>query len=124
MLTTKLVIRLLDADGVLLGWAEALGEARGDGIITVAAPTLIAVEEIGRPCAVSVHWCDVNVEIRQPIEHPQVVFPGQAFTIPAEWAAIVCGKMPSGLPPVTVRSPVRIEMLPGAIGAKGTPIGG
>lgn len=118
MLMTKLVVRILGIEGELLGWAEAVGEARGDGKLWVVDPTLIGIERDGVTAHVSIHWCDVNIEVRPPME-PHFVKIGSVFTIPGEWDAITCGPAAGGLPPVTVRNPVLITMLPGSLGAKG-----
>ena len=117
MMLTKLVIRLLDADQVLLGWAEVEGHARGDGKIWVNAPTVLPITDPGKPKYVSVHWCDVNVEIRSEIADIAQVVVGDTITLPGEWAAITCGPAAGGLPPVTVRSNVEIGVPVGALGA-------
>ncbi len=117
MLVTKLVIRILDAQDQLLGWAEAQGEARGDGKLWVSGPTLVGIERDGETAYLSVHWCDVNVEIRSVIERT-LVQPGKIFRLPGEWPAITCGPAAGGLPPVTVRSPVSIDVPLGAMGVR------
>ncbi len=116
MLVTKLVIRILDAQDNLLGWAEAEGVAYGDGKLTVAHPVLLGIEQRGRPAMLSVHWADVNVEIRSAMDRADVKA-GDVFQIPAPWAAITVGPMATGLPPVTVSSPVRIVVPVGGLGA-------
>jgi hypothetical protein len=118
MLVTKLVVRILGEQEELLGWAEVAGEARGDGKITVADKTFILIEQAGKAMYHSIHWCDVNVEIRSLVERQPVVV-GDVLTIPGEWVAIVCGPAAGGLPPVTVRTPVEIGIPVGSLGAKG-----
>ncbi len=118
MLVTKLVIRILDGKGDLLGWAEAIGEARGDGKITVTGPTVVGIEMGGEAEFLSVHWCDVNVEIRSPMVRSRMR-PGQLYRIPGEWPAITCGPAAGGLPPVTVSTPVVVQCLPGGTGMRG-----
>ena len=118
MLTTRLIIRLLNAQGQLLGWAEALGEARGDGALWVWAPTNIGIEVNGILTHVSVHWCDVNVEVRV-VAAPQTVTLGQVITLPGNWEAMRCGPAAGGLPPVTVRTPVSVGLLAGSLVGKG-----
>jgi hypothetical protein len=119
MLYTKLVVRLLDPNSQLLGWTEVIGEARGDGKITVADPTIIHLDTKGIISTISVHWCDVNVEVRphfEPIKQESNI--GDTFSLQADWVAIDCGPAAGGLPPVTVRTPVKIEALTGALGAR------
>jgi hypothetical protein len=116
MLTTKLVVRALDAGGALIGWAEATGEARGDGNLTVTKPTLIALELPGVPVSVSVHWADVNVAVTVPVDTRQLL--GRLLMIPGEWVALVCGPMANGLPPVTVSTPVTVGVPVGSLGAR------
>jgi hypothetical protein len=118
MLVTKLVIRMLDVDEQLLGWAEVQAEARGDGKLWVDPPTFVAIERDGVVNYLSVHWCDVNVEIRSVVERARVTL-GQLFELPGQWAAITCGPAAGGLPSVTVRSPVAVQVPVGAFGAKG-----
>lgn len=115
---TKLVLRLLTDKSELLGWAEVEGDARGDGQIWVDPPTIIPLEQSGTLAHVSVHWCDVNVEIRQDVDHTSVKA-GDVMTLPGNWAAITVGPAAGGLPPVTVRSNVAINVPLGALGARG-----
>jgi hypothetical protein len=115
---TKLVIRILGRKEELLGWAEAVGEARGDGKIWISEPTLVLVEQDGTAMYLSMHWCDVNVEIRSLIEqHP--VKQGDVFNLPGEMVAFVCGPAAGGLPPVTVRNAINIGIPVGSLGARG-----
>jgi hypothetical protein len=118
MLTTKLVIRIMDAQNQLLGWAEATGEAKGDGKIWVDAPTRVMIEQTGIPHLLSVHWCDVNVEIRSLVEQKKPLAFGNVLELPGQWPAITCGPAAGGLPPVTVRDPVSIGIPVGALGAR------
>lgn len=115
MLLTKLVVRILDARNQLLGWAEAEGHARGDGKLWVNAPTLVPIELAGTPAVLSVHWCDVNVEIRSDVERAKVNA-GDMLTLPGNWPAVTCGPAAGGLPPVTVRSAVTLGVPVGAMG--------
>lgn len=114
-MTTKLVIRILDAGIRLLGWAEVQAEMRGDGCLTVDAPTLVPVDDSGVPAWLSVHWCDVNVETRSRIETSKVRT-GDMFTVPGPWVAITVGAPAGGLPPVTVRSAIRVAVPTGVLG--------
>lgn len=117
MLTTKLVVRVMDADLRLLAWTEVQGEARGDGALWVKAPTLAGVEAAGVPAWLSVHWADVNVEARSRFDH-RAVSVGEVLTLAWPSAPILTvGPMPEALPPVTVRAPIRVAMPVGALGA-------
>lgn len=118
MLKTKLVIRMLDAAEELIGWAEAAGQARGDGKLWVEEPTLVMIERDAVIAYLSVHWCDVNVEIRSAVELAKVTA-GQLLRLPGDWEAIVVGPAAGGLPSVTVRTPVEVRVPVGAFGAKG-----
>jgi hypothetical protein len=100
----KLVIRLLDGDGKLLGWTEHAPLLLGDGTLRASSNIVIPVDEAGVTAFVSTHWCDVNVETRVHAGTFTVV-PGAQFA----WARykdmlVVCGQMPVNLPPVTVKS--------------------
>ena len=117
-MNTKIVVRLLGLGNKLLGWAECVGHARGDGKIWIDDPTTVMIEEAGETRFLSVHWCDVNVEVRNPVE-VQKVTPGMFITLPGNWPAITCGPAAGGLPPVTVRSPIKVGVPVGAIGGRG-----
>ena len=118
MLLTKLVVRVLDESEQLLGWAEVIGQARGDGKIWVERATEIVIETSGVPHYLSVHWCDVNVETRSVIESAFVKV-GNSLHIPADWSAIICGPAAGGLPAVTVRSPITIGVPVGSFSGVG-----
>jgi hypothetical protein len=115
MLTTRLIVRVLDAAGSLLAWAEVHAEARGDGRLWSTHACLAPVEAAGEPAFVSVHWPDVHVEARAPIAY-QGVKPGDTVTLPwANQPVMTIGPMPGPLPPVTVRSSVSVAMPPSAM---------
>jgi hypothetical protein len=102
---TKIVVRCLTTEGALLGWAETQAAVPGDGHLRASEPVVVLIDVDGECAAVSVHWCDVNVEVRQPL---QVPYPcGAGATIVAFNAGDVLirvGDMPNGLPPVTTKS--------------------
>ena len=114
---TKLIVRILNEQEEMLGWAEAVGHARGDGKIWVDAPTQVFIEESGVVFYLSVHWCDVNVEIRSRVD-PASVIKNNMLELPGDWPAITCGPAAGGLPPVTVRAPIVIGIPVGAMGLK------
>lgn len=116
MLLTKLVVRLLGATGNLLGWTEVVGTARGDGCLWVEHPATVVIEEAGMPVWNSVHWCDINVEVRTPIVPDKVLKVGDKVNL--DWAngpALRCGPAAGGLPPVTVREPIMIGLSHGSL---------
>lgn len=118
MLTTKLVVRVLDAGGDLLAWTEVLGEARGDGRLWASRSYSAPVERAGVPAVLSVQWADVNVEARTPLALAAVA-PGDV--IPLQWAEqpiMTIGQMPGPLPPVTMRAAVAIGVPVGAVGGR------
>jgi hypothetical protein len=123
MLTTKIVIRIMNEQEEILGWAEVMAEARGDGKLWVAEPTMVLIEKDGVTRYFSSHWCDVNVELRHVVEPKQVKF-GEMLEIPGELAIITVGPAAGGLPSVTVREPIRIGIPVGNLGAKGREFGG
>lgn len=113
----KLVVRLLAADGRLLGWAEVAAVARGDGQLHAAEPVLIAPDEKGIATVLSVHWADVNVEARQALNPPTVL--DRMVTVFQAGPIFRVGEMPTELPPVTVRTPAVVGVPVGALGAVG-----
>lgn len=111
---TKLVIRLMDAEGELLGWTQVEGHARGDGIIWLEQMAQVPVDVKGVLAFMSVHWCDVNVEIRHAVELLEVT-PENYYIVPAG-PMIKCGPAAGGLPPVTVRTPINLGVPAGTMG--------
>ncbi len=118
-MTTKVVVRLLTADQILLGWAEVQALARGDGQLWCQAPVLVGIEAAGALTWLSVHWADVNVETRTACDG-RAVHPGQIVTVFPHASPILCvGPMPGYLPPVTVHGPVALAVPLGQMGAIG-----
>lgn len=115
---TKLVLRLLAADGSLLGWTEVQAEGR-EGALWAIRPVAVCIEAAGVPETVSVHWADVNVEVRVPCTVTSAVTPGQIVGLPYGDGAplITLGAPARGLPPVTVRQTVAIGVPSAVIGA-------
>ncbi len=112
---TKFVLRVVDDANVLYGWVEVPAEARGDGCLWAKAPALLAIECAGAPTVLSVHWADVNVELRREWTLGPVSL-GQIVTIPNDTPLLIVGPMATGLVPVTVRG-AAIVMPVGVIGA-------
>lgn len=117
---TKIVVRLLDETGRLLGWAQVMARAKGDGKLWSSGPLRIPIELRGLATTLSLHWCDVNVEIRLALPRPTWFEAGETYT-PYEEAAdlITVGAIPGELPAVTVRGPVAVDLLAGELGAGG-----
>lgn len=126
-MTQKFVVRLLDAAGALLAWAEVHATAKPQARPAASCPfvsathTLFAIEQSGLASQISVHWCDLDVARVQAIVEPVPVQAGQAFTfawIEPVW--LVAGMRNVPLPAVTVRAPVSVLVPVGAMGAVGT----
>ena len=66
-ITSKLVLRLLDADGHLLGWCQHDAAVKGDGLLRAAGVVVLVLDAPGVPTSLSIHWADVNSEIRVPM---------------------------------------------------------
>lgn len=116
-MTTKLVLRLLDDTDRLLGWAEVAGEARGDGAIWTPGPVPIPIEADGAPAVVSIHWADINVEVRVPCARPLMTV-GDTLVCPTEAQPVIrVGAPPHHLAPVTVRQRVSLGLTPATLGA-------
>lgn len=116
-MTTKLVVRVLDAEGALLAWAPVWALAKGDGCLWVSETYQAAVETPGTPAFLSVHWADINIEIRQPFAG-QPLAVGQLINLHWDGPVIIVGPAAGGLPPVTVRGAVQIGVPAGSLGAK------
>jgi hypothetical protein len=120
VLTTKMVVRVLDAEGVLLGWAEVMAEARGDGCLwPTSADQVVVISELsGVPAALSIHWADVNIETRVPCRNTRRMALGEL--LPLQWPGpmMQVGPMANGLPAVTVRAPITIGVPPAQLGAR------
>lgn len=115
---TKVVIRVLAADESLLGWVEVRGEARGDGHLWAGHPVAVPIDQSGTPATVSIHWADVNVEIRVAAP-PTPVTAGMALLLPyGEQPLFKVGEMPQSLAPVTVRQSVGIGVPMGYLGVR------
>ncbi len=104
----RLVVRVLDADNRLLAWAPVPAEMRGDGCLWVTGVHPAPVEAVGVPAWISVHWPDLNVQVRTRLPSVSSVAPGQ--TIPLAWPQPVIRfpSDPTPMPGVTVRGPVGI----------------
>lgn len=115
----KLVIRLLDASGNLLGWVEHRALLRGDGMLRASGPVVIPIEAEGQPAQVSVHWCEVNVETRSSVDGavPPVKIGDSLSVYGLNTVLIAVGPQANGLPPVTVRRRLEVAVPTGGLGA-------
>lgn len=114
MLTTKVVVRVMDDADTLLGSAVVQAEARGDGCLWAPSQTLIPFEAHGRATVLSFHLADVHIEQRIAIDVEAV--PGRALTLAAPLVKL--GDPPTHvLPPITVGAQV-VALPVGVLGAK------
>ncbi len=120
-MTAKIVCRVLDANGRMLGWSEHHALVPGDGTLRADGPVQIPIDQRGRPYAISLHWVDVNVETRIPCSGELLdVHSGSALTVFASGQPIVTlGQPPVGLPMITVGRPVRVGIPVGQMGSRG-----
>lgn len=116
----KIVLRLLDDDDALLGWTEIQAQARGDGCLWSPGPVVVVTDTSGVPAVVSLHWCEVNTEVRLPLPESRLVAAGQPLQLyDRATPIIVCGKVPGRLPAVTLRKPVAITVPVQQMGVRG-----
>lgn len=116
---TKLIVRLLDSAGQMLGWQQAEGVLRGDGQVSVDRVIEVPIEKAGAPHTASVHWVDVNVEIVTPVYRVETVRVGDVVAVFQPGPVFRVGPQAGGLPPITTRGPVTVHVLAGALGAMG-----
>jgi hypothetical protein len=99
----RLIVRLLDEAGALLGWAPLRVEARGDAMLRASHGLALTVEQAGLAYALSFHWADVHIQ-RRVLVGPLAVSVGQQ--VPVVGAGEVVWILPSDtgpLPAVSVR---------------------
>jgi len=116
-MTTTLVYRLMSDDGTLLGWVSGAVHARGDGSLYAVGDVVIPVDVPGLPSSVIVHWPDVNIHttVSMPLGTP-ALSAGYTVTVHADGAKVLTlGEASGGLPPVTVRNPVRVDVPAGGM---------
>lgn len=116
---TKIVVRLLDEEGMLLGWASLLAEARGDRCLRAAQACAIPIDAAGVATMLSYHWADLNIQKRVPLTHTQPMRVGDTMTLTFPDDVIFTFPSDEGpLPPVTVRGSVTVAVPTGAMGAR------
>jgi hypothetical protein len=116
-MTAKIVIRLLTADNQLLGWCEHHARMRGDGGLRSDSVVRLAPTLAGTPVCVSMHWCDVNTEVRIPWTAGPVTVGSIVTLFAPDEMMIRVGEMTGRLPPVTVGS-TSIGMPAASLGLK------
>jgi hypothetical protein len=121
----KFVVRLLDAAGTLLAWAQVYATAKPQARPSASCPfvamgnTQFVIEQDGLANQISVHWCDLDLARVTPLMEPVPVKALQVFTfawIEPVW--LVSGMKDVPLPQVTVRAPVKIGVPTGALVTK------
>lgn len=95
-----LVVRLLDADGRLLAWAPVRAEARGDQCLWACEPLVAAPTASGVAASLVVHWPDLHVVARSPVQWPVTL--GQVVTLRFSEPLMRFATQPGPLPGVTV----------------------
>lgn len=115
----RLILRLLDDSGQMLGWELCEAHVPGNGALVLSAPVVIPIDKPGLPTCLSVHWVDVNVEVKIPLTFNTFCNAGSSWMVNAG-EIIRVGPQADGLPPVTVRSSVGVSILPAGMGLVGT----
>ena len=115
---TKIVCRLLDAADEMLGWAEVQAITRGDGLLRAPRnPVVVPIDVTGVTACVSLHWCDLNVEVRIPIASTPVTV-GAMFLIFEAYAEMIrVGTPPTRLAVTSTRQHMEIHVPVGGLGA-------
>lgn len=126
-MTARFIVRLLDAAGELLAWAEVHATARPQGRPRSTpffqdAPTWFVIERDGLASQVTIHWPDLDVVRVGPEMVAVPVLAGQRFEF--TWLGPVWmvegSQVDVPMPAVTVRAPVKVDVPLGAMGAQGT----
>lgn len=123
-MTARFIVRLLTADGDLLGWTEVQAEAKPQGRprstpFKASTPSVFLVERDGVATQLSIHWADLDVARLTPLMEPSSVLAGQVVQfhwIEPVWM-VEGSKVEVPLPPVTVRAPVTIAPPTGGLTA-------
>lgn len=109
----------MDGAGRMLGSVVHHAKVRGDGCLRASEQVQMGIALSGWPNYISIHWCDVNVEVKVVAPEGQVSA-GQILPLFAPNAVMVTvGEMPRNLPPITVGTSVAIGVPVGGLGAHG-----
>jgi hypothetical protein len=114
MLTTKVVVRLMDDTHTLLGWAVVDAEARGDGCLWAPQTVVVPFDLDGRATVLSLHLADFHIEHRTSIAIDAV----RGRSVSLEQPLLKLGDVPKHLPGVSTRSPAAIVIPTGTLGAR------
>jgi hypothetical protein len=105
------------ADRRMLGACVHDARVPGDGCLRASAPIVCGIAEAGVPVEVSLHWCDVNVEVCVPMAGA-AVSPGDLLPLFSPGDVLVrVGDVPAGLPPIVVGA-VAVPVPVGGLGAR------
>jgi hypothetical protein len=127
-MTARFIVRLLDSAGSLLSWAEVYAKAKpqdraGSCPFWATTATQFVIDDDGTASQVSVHWADLDVARVQALD-PTQVKTGQVLTMSwIEPVWLVPGMRDVPLPNVTIRSPVRVGVPTGGLGARDPRLG-
>ncbi len=117
----RCILRVLDADGQLLAWAELQAETRGNGAIWATQPFMCEeADRSGQGVKLNVHWPDLNIHITHAVT-PITVQEGRPVVLawPSDRPLMAFPTDPTPLPPVTVRTSVAIGVPAGCLGVRG-----
>ena len=117
---TKLVVRLLDVDGRVLGASKCFAVARGDGYLHAESSAAVLLEASGVAAAVSVQWCDINTEIVMPLHTMEWVSAHQAIELFPAGPIFKVGDPCREYPPFVERDSVALGVPLGSLGMVGT----
>lgn len=113
---TKIVVRILDAAGALLGWTPLLAEARGDQTLRASHVCVVPIEQSGTATVVSYHWADIGVQKRVPFG-PVDLFEGALIELKFPDGVVLTLPSDEGpLPAVTVRASTALSPPTAAMG--------
>lgn len=124
-MTSKFVVRLLDAANQLLAWTTVMASPKRDDGGRASCPfwsngpTTFVIERTGEAAKFSVHWTDLDVARVRELDAPVSVQLGQVFTytwIEPVW--LVAGMRDVPLPAVTVRQSIQVAPPPAQMGAR------
>jgi len=121
---TKFVVRFLDADDALVGWAEVWADPhehpRGASCpFWPTSSTSFVAEMDATIVKMSVHWCDLDVARVRDLEPFTVTAGVVAMFVWIEPVWLVPGMRDVPLPATTIRQSVTLEAKPGVLGVVG-----
>ena len=122
-MTARFIVRLVDAEGSLLAWAEVMAESKPQGRpkstpFQATQATPFVIERDGVASELVIHWADLDVVRATSIMNPTAVHVGQLVNfnwIEPVWM-VKGSEKPIELVPVTVRGRVHLNPPAGGIG--------